>query len=60
MIECEFDGALLASTGMAEALDAAGHEACVPLPNGGHQDGEHAVGRTAAGEASVSPQGLHR
>lgn len=27
----EFDGALLASSGIAEALDAAGADACLPL-----------------------------
>ena len=33
MIAFEFDGALLASSGIAEALDAAGADACVPLPD---------------------------
>ena len=30
MIEFEFDGALQASSGVAEALDAAGADVCVP------------------------------
>ena len=60
MIECEFDGALLACTGMAEALHAAGNEACVPLPNGGYQDGEHAVEPTTAGGTSGRPQEPNR
>ena len=30
MIEFEFDGALLASSGVAEALHAAGADVCIP------------------------------
>jgi hypothetical protein len=41
MIEFEFDGALLASSGIAEALDAAGADVCVPASHDAMRAEEH-------------------
>lgn len=46
MIEFEFDGALLASSGIAEALHAAGADVFVPLPDAATNSAEDAVERS--------------